>query len=152
MNIILLTTFKKLGITGDIIQVKPGFARNFLFPRNIALPAIPENIKYFENRKKFLEKKISKELLLIKNRVKEVNKIKKITISAKSGNKGKLFGSINARDISRKFHELGIKIKKSEIKLKNGVLRMLGEHKILFQPHKEIFSEIIVSVISKDNK
>ncbi|CAL4324588.1 50S ribosomal protein L9 [Buchnera aphidicola] len=150
MNIILLKDFKNLGVLGDVVKVRAGFARNFLFPKNIALPAISENIKYFQERKKFLEEKKSQELLLIKDRIKEIKKIKNIIISAKSGKKGKLFGSINARDISRKFQELGIKIKKSEIKLKNGVLRSLGEHIVFFQPHKEMSIAIKISIVSQE--
>ena len=152
MNVILLTSFKKLGILGDVVTVKPGFARNFLFPKGIASPATQENIEYFENQKRILEQKKSQKLFLIKKRVEEVRKINKIVIFSKSGNKGKLFGSINARDISRKFSELGIKIKKSEIKFKKGVLRTLGDHFILFQPHKDIYTEIKVSIVSKENK
>ncbi|CAL4324625.1 50S ribosomal protein L9 [Buchnera aphidicola] len=151
MNIILLKKFKNLGVLGDIVQVKPGFARNFLFPQDIALPAIPENIKYFEAQKKFLEEKQRKKLSLIKERIKSVEKIKNIIISAKSGDKGKLFGSINSRDIARKFNELGIKVKKSEIKLKNGVFRSLGDYTILFQPDKKIFTEVKLTIISKRN-
>ncbi|NIH16858.1 MAG: 50S ribosomal protein L9 [Buchnera aphidicola (Periphyllus lyropictus)] len=151
MNVILLVSFKRLGLLGDIVKVKPGYARNFLFPKNIALPAFQENINYFENKKRILEEKISKALILAKLRAKEVKKFKNIVLFSKSGSNGKLFGSINSRDISRKFLELGINIKKSEIKLKNKVLKTVGEHFFIFKPHKEVSVQIKILIKSKEN-
>ncbi|NIG99407.1 MAG: 50S ribosomal protein L9 [Buchnera aphidicola (Periphyllus acericola)] len=149
MKVILLITFKKLGSLGDVIEVKPGYARNFLFPKDIALPAIQENIQYFKNYKRKLQEKLLKEVSIAKLRIKEIKKIKDIVIYSKSGSQGKLFGSINARDISRKLNELGIKVYKSEIKLKNRVIRSVGNHSVLFQPHKNINSEITITVVSE---
>ncbi|WP_343183523.1 50S ribosomal protein L9 [Buchnera aphidicola] len=150
MKVILLISFNKLGNIGDIIQVKPGYARNFLFPKDIAIPAIKKNIEYFENRKKILKEKLLNKLKKAHTRIKLIKKIKKIVIFSKSGSTGKLFGSINSRDISRKLYELGIKVKKSEIKLKNGLIRSLGEYKVLFQPHKDVSTNINVIVSSKE--
>ncbi|CAL4324670.1 50S ribosomal protein L9 [Buchnera aphidicola (Periphyllus testudinaceus)] len=151
MNVILLISFNKLGKLGDMIQVKPGYARNFLFPKEIAIPAIKKNIEYFKNYKKNLKNKLEKKLFISRSRIEEIKKIKNIVIFSKSGKKGKLFGSIGVRDISRKLNELGIKVKKSEIKLKNGLLRSLGEHIVLFQPHKDISTNIKI-IISSENK
>ncbi|CAL4324664.1 50S ribosomal protein L9 [Buchnera aphidicola (Chaitophorus sp. 3695)] len=150
MKVILITSFRNLGEVGELIQVKSGYARNFLFPKEIALPAIKKNIEYFENRKKSLEAKKIKKLKIANFRIQEIKKIKSIKIFAKSGDKGKLFGSINTRDISRKLNKMGIKIHKSELKLKNGGLRSIGEYVVLFQPHKDIYTNIKLIILPKE--
>jgi large subunit ribosomal protein L9 len=150
MKVILITSFRNLGTVGDLIEVKPGYARNFLFPQEIALPAIKKNIKYFENRKKVLEEKKIKKLKIANSRIKEIKKIKSIQIFAKSGDQGKLFGSINTRDISRKLNEMGVKVHKSELKLENGKLRSIGEYSVLFQPHQDVCINIKVIILSQE--
>ncbi|MCW5197451.1 50S ribosomal protein L9 [Buchnera aphidicola] len=149
MKVILITAFRNLGKVGDLIKVKSGYARNFLFPKEIALPAIKKNIEYFESRKKFLEDKKIKKLKIAHSRIKEIKKIKFIKIFAKSGDKGKLFGSINTRDISKKLNEIGFKVHKSELKLENGKLRSIGEYFVLFQPHTDVYINFKLIILPK---
>lgn len=148
MKVILISSFKNLGKIGDLITVKSGYARNFLFPKEIALPAVKKNIEYFENRKKIIEEKKNKRLQIANSRVQEIKKMSSIKIFAKSGDKGKLFGSINIRDISEKLNEIGINVHYSELKLINSRgLRSIGEYSVLFQPHKDVYTYIKLIIL-----
>ncbi|MFI4818968.1 MAG: 50S ribosomal protein L9 [Enterobacterales bacterium] len=148
MNVILIYKIKKLGLIGDQVNVKSGYARNYLFPFKKAVQATNENLKYFSNIKKSIKYKIE---ILKKNNIERLNKInnlKKITIKSKSGLNGKLFGSISAIDIAKKINANGININKNEIKLTHGLLKNIGLHNIKIQISKDIIIDFIVNIIS----
>ncbi|QJC32990.1 50S ribosomal protein L9 [Enterobacteriaceae endosymbiont of Donacia semicuprea] len=148
MKIILLNSIPGLGKKSQIIEVKPGYARNFLIPNNKCISGTKININLL--KQKLLEKK-SQLLSILDNaklRLKKFNCIKKIVIKAKAGKTGKLFGSIGRNDILKKIKEIGFNISKKEIKLPKGSLKHIGNYNIIFQFHKKILIEKIVSIIN----
>ncbi|CAL4326612.1 50S ribosomal protein L9 [Buchnera aphidicola] len=150
MQIILLSKIHKLGDSGSIINVKSGYARNFLIPKGKAILANKENVESFQAQRIKIEKENISKLLIAKSRAEKIQKIRSIIISSKVGKEGKIFGSIGVRNIIKEMTSLGVKINKKEIRLPNGLLRQIGEHKVIFQPHNEVQIEFIVNIISKN--
>jgi len=138
MEIILLSKVHKLGNSGEIVHVKSGYARNFLIPKGQAISANKKNIKSFEMQRIKLEQETVSKLILAKQRAEKIQLIKSITISSKAGKEGKIFGSIGVKHIIKEISLIGIKIHKKELRLPNGVLRKIGLHTVIFQPHKEV--------------
>ncbi|XBC39715.1 MAG: 50S ribosomal protein L9 [Buchnera aphidicola (Chaetogeoica yunlongensis)] len=148
MQIILLKKLENLGKIGDIIYVKPGYARNFLIPYGKAILATKDNIKLAEEKKKELKQDLLNKIIEAKFLCKKIKEIKLITIFAKSSLEGKLFGSVSALDISKKLSELSnMDINKRDIYFKNGVLRNIGRHIILFKPHSDVFVDVEVDIL-----
>lgn len=149
MKIILLDNIKKLGNIGEKVEVKNGYARNFLIPNKKAILATKKNINFFLNKKFEEESKLKKMLDYAKEQAKKLIDLKEITFELKSSNQGKLFGSINSNDISKKIHSKGIKILKSKIQMQKSKLRTIGKHKILIKLHKNLKVNLTVNIISK---
>ncbi|WP_343192139.1 50S ribosomal protein L9 [Buchnera aphidicola] len=150
MKIILLTKVKNLGNLGELVYVHSGYARNFLIPKGQAVLATKVNIDIVESKKIELTKKIANKFKKAQDRAYNIQLLEgKIIISSKSGEEGKLFGSVNARDIADKITSLGVTVNKNEIRLPNGVLRSLGTHIVKFNPHHEVSIDITINVIAE---
>ncbi|CAL4325923.1 50S ribosomal protein L9 [Buchnera aphidicola] len=149
MEVILLLKIKTLGNSGEIINVKSGYARNFLIPTGKAILANKKNIESFQAQRIKLEKENISKLRIAQSRAEKIKEIKSITIPSKVGKEGKIFGSIGIRNIIKEMNLLGIKINKKELRLPNGVLRHVGEHKVSFQPHNDVHESFIVNIIAK---
>lgn len=149
MEVILLFKVNKLGNSGQVVKVKSGYARNYLIPQGKAILANKKNIQSFEAQQvKLQEENISK-LLVAQSRAEKVKQLKSIKIFSKVRKENKIFGSVGVREIIKEMSHIGIKTNKKEIKLPNGVLRHIGEHQIIFQPHSEVCQHFIVHVMSK---
>ncbi|GHB73324.1 50S ribosomal protein L9 [Psychrosphaera saromensis] len=149
MNVILLDKVANLGSLGDSVNVKSGFARNFLFPQGKAVPATKANTEQFEARRAELEKKVAAELAACEARSDKVTGLGEVTIASKAGEEGKLFGSIGTRDIALAITEAGVQVAKSEVKMPEGVIRELGEFDIAIQLHPEVTASIKIVVIAE---
>ncbi|VFP83852.1 50S ribosomal protein L9 [Buchnera aphidicola] len=149
MKVILINSIDKLGQKGQLISVKNGYARNYLIPMKKALLATSENIKIFEQTRIFAEKKESEKINQIMNRINDLKLIGSVVFFMKSSKKNKIFGSIGVKDIINNLLLMGIFVKKHEIKLPQGLLRYLGIHQVIFNPYKNISTEIQVSILSK---
>lgn len=147
MQIILLDKVANLGSLGDQVNVKAGYARNFLIPQGKAVLATKKNIEFFEARRAELEAKLTDVLKAAEEKAAEINALSKVTIASKAGDEGKLFGSIGTRDIADAVKARGISVSKSEVRLPNGVLRTVGEHEVSFQVHSEVFAKVIVEIV-----
>lgn len=149
MEVILLDKVTNLGSLGDQVDVKAGYARNFLVPQGKAIPATKKNIKDFEERRTELQAKQSKVLSNANTRAEEIHALGDVTIVAKVGNEGKLFGSIGRLDIAKAVIAKGIQVEKNEIRLTNNdVLRTVGEHEVNIQLHSEVCVKLIVNIVS----
>ncbi|WWO96238.1 MAG: 50S ribosomal protein L9 [Candidatus Dasytiphilus stammeri] len=147
MKIILLDTVLNLGKTGEQVSVKAGYARNFLFPRRLALPATPQNIDFFYTKQQQLE---TQKIQLLNNALKrsaQITSVGEFKISAKTGPEGKLFGSIGTREIMNSIIMTGILINKNEIKLPEDSLRTSGKHEVLLDFHPNVKTKIVVNII-----
>ncbi|MGV3344775.1 50S ribosomal protein L9 [Enterobacteriaceae bacterium LUAb1] len=149
MQVILLDKVANLGSLGDQVNVKAGYARNFLVPQGKAVPATKKNIEFFEIRRAELEAKLADVLAAANARAETINALGSVTITSKSGDEGKLFGSIGTRDIADAVVAAGIEIHKSEVRLPEGVLRHTGEHEVNFQVHSDVFAKLTVIVVAE---
>ncbi|HIC87367.1 MAG TPA: 50S ribosomal protein L9 [Aquificae bacterium] len=121
MKVILLKNMEHLGEVGKIVNVKPGYARNYLIPKGIALPATEENIRKVKNMLKSLQEKAKRELEKYKKLAEELGKVQ-ITIEHEVAEEGKLYGSVTKADIEKALHKLGFKdIDKGQIKLEKPI-------------------------------
>ncbi|WP_432460112.1 MULTISPECIES: 50S ribosomal protein L9 [unclassified Agarivorans] len=150
MEIILLDKIANLGGLGDQVNVKAGYARNFLIPQGKAVPATKSNVEVFETRRAELEAKLAETLKVAEARAEKLNALEAIVISAKSGEEGKLFGSIGTRDIADAITAAGVEVTKSEVRLSNGVLRNTGEFDIVVQVHGEVSATIALQVVAAE--
>lgn len=142
MNIILLDKVANLGGLGDQVTVKPGYARNFLFPQGKAVPATKSNVEMFEQRRKELEAKLAADLKAAEERAEKINALDTVEIASKAGDEGKLFGSIGTRDIADAVSAAGVEVQKSEILMPHGTIREVGEFEIELQLHADVMAAI----------
>ena len=137
MDIILLERIENLGGIGDRVDVKPGFARNYLIPKGKATVATAANIARFEKIRADLEAKAAAELDAAKARAAKIEgQVVKLTVQA--GPEGRLFGSVGTSDIAEALAPSGADIERSEVRLPDGPLRIVGEHDIEVRIHTDV--------------
>ena len=149
MEVILLQKVANLGNIGDRVKVRSGFGRNFLLPQGKATLATPENVARFEARRAELERLAREHLTSAAERAVALKDFK-LTIPAKAGTEGKLFGSIGTADIAEACTRAGFKIERSEVRLPNGPLRMLGEHTVNLHLHADVDVPLQVSIVPEE--
>lgn len=149
MQVILREKIRRLGNLGESVNVKPGFARNFLVPQGKAMMATKENIARFEAERAELEKKAAAILATAKARAEKINGLA-VVIKTSAGEAGKLFGSIGTRDIAEAMTAKGIEIEKHEIRLPHGAIRLLGEYEIEIHLHGDVDAVIKLSVVPQE--
>ena len=144
MKVILTTTVKKLGKIGDTVIVKPGYARNFLFPNKMALRDNKKNSEYYDKIKDEIKKN---EELKINDANDLIAKLKKIEIIFKkeADEKDQLYGSISKKEILDYLADKNIKVKSDDILIKNPI-KSIGEHKIEINPYVNMSEEINIIV------
>jgi large subunit ribosomal protein L9 len=146
MQVILLERIANLGNLGAVVNVKSGFGRNFLIPQGKAKPATKENIAEVEKRRAELEAQFAALLAAAQARAEKLNGLV-VTIAAKAGDEGKLFGSIGTRDIAEAITAAGVEAEKSEVLLPNGPLRNTGEYDIVVRVHSDVDATVKVAVV-----
>jgi large subunit ribosomal protein L9 len=137
MEIILLQKVDNVGGIGDLVRVKSGYARNYLIPQGKATLATPANKAKFESRRAELEAKAAAELAAAQARAKKLEGLV-IKIEMQAGAEGKLFGSVGTVDIAEEISKRGIEIERSEIRLPDGPLRLVGEHRVDLHLHADV--------------
>lgn len=148
MQVILLDKVGRLGNVGTQVNVKPGFARNFLFPFGKAIPATQANIEQFAVRRAELEAAAAAKLADAQARAAKLAELT-ITIAANAGDEGKLFGSIGTRDISDALTAAGFAAEKSEVRMPEGPIREVGEFEVDLQLHADVMQAVKVIVIAE---
>ena len=149
MDIILLQKVANLGQIGDRVKVKAGYARNFLVPTGKATMATAANIKKFEAQRAELEAKANAELAAAQKRAADLENFK-LEIKAKAGTEGKLFGSIGTADVAEALNKAGFKIERSEVRMPNGPLRMVGEHSVGLHLHADVDVPVAVLIVAEE--
>ena len=145
MQIILTENVDKLGRLGDIVQVKPGYARNYLLPQGIARMATPDNVKEIEARRAELERAEQERRQAAEKRQQALEG-RSVTIRAKVGSEGKLFGSVSAGDIADALSTEGVEVEKREVRLPEGPLRETGEFEIGLHLYSDLDATVTVVV------
>ncbi|AYN95852.1 MULTISPECIES: 50S ribosomal protein L9 [Pseudomonas] len=148
MEVILLEKIANLGNLGDKVNVKGGYARNFLLPQGKATAATADNVAAFEARRAELEKQAADKKASAEARAAKLNELT-VTIAANSGDEGKLFGSIGTRDIAEAVSAAGVELDKSEVRLPNGALRNVGEFDVDVQLHTDVETTVKVVVVAE---
>jgi large subunit ribosomal protein L9 len=129
MEVILLETIENLGDLGSLTTVKAGYARNFLFPQGKAQPATAENLKAFETRRAELEAAAATAIEKAEARLEQLSEMV-LTIPANAGQEGKLFGSVTNIEVTEAINATGVMVERSEIRMPDGPIRMLGEYEV----------------------
>ena len=145
MQVILKQNIRNLGRLGEVVAVKPGYARNFLIPQSKAMQATAANMKVFEARRAELEKHAEAELAQAKARAEKLQGLS-IVIVATAGEGGKLFGSIGTRDVAEQITVLGEHIARGEVRLPQGVIRQIGEYEVVLHLHNDVEVKTKVTV------
>lgn len=146
MQVILLEKVENLGEIGDKVNVKPGFGRNFLLPQGKATVASVENVAIFEAKRAELEAKQANDLAAAQARAKQFESLT-VSIAAKVGVEGKLFGSLGTVDIAEACAAAGVDIQRSEVRLPDGPLRSVGDHDVELHLHSDVNVNIVVNVV-----
>jgi large subunit ribosomal protein L9 len=146
MEVILLERVANLGNLGDVVKVKSGYARNYLVPHKKAMPATENGLQEIEARREELQKIADEKLTQARERAAGVEALN-ITLTAKAGEEGKMYGSIGTRDIAEAVTQAGVPISKSEVRMPNGIIRELGEYEIVVQLHSEVSATLKVGVV-----
>jgi large subunit ribosomal protein L9 len=149
MEVILLQKVANLGNIGDRVKVRSGFGRNFLLPQGKATLATPANIARFEARRAELERLAHEQLTSAADRAAALKDFK-LTIPAKAGTEGKLFGSIGTSDIAEACTRAGFRIERSEVRLSHGPLRSLGEHLVTLHLHADVDVPVPVTIVPEE--
>jgi len=149
MEVILLQKIANLGDIGDRVRVKPGFGRNYLLPGGKATMATPANIAKFEARRAELETRAAVDLTAAKKRAAALEGFK-LSLTAKAGSEGKLFGSISTTDIAEACLAAGHKIERAEVRLPGGPIRTVGEHVITLHLYSDIDIEVPLTVVAEE--
>jgi large subunit ribosomal protein L9 len=150
MKVILRQDFENLGKFGDIVNVRDGYARNFLIPRKIALPATPGNIKMVENEKKQKAFKLERERLSAQQLAEKLSGLE-ITIPMRAGENERLFGSVTAQMIANEITKMGIEIERRKIMLDEPI-KSLGNYEIIIKLHPDVTAKIKVNVVRAEEE
>ncbi|MFY9178656.1 MAG: 50S ribosomal protein L9 [Venatoribacter sp.] len=148
MKIILLEKVANLGALGDSVNVRAGYARNYLLPQGKAVPATKENVEAFEARRADLEAQAAAKLASAEARKAQIEALS-LSVAVKAGDEGKLFGSFGNRDIADLVSANGVELSKSEVRLPNGPLRSVGAFEIDIQLHAEVDATLKLQVVAE---
>lgn len=148
MQVILLERIKNLGSLGDVVKVRNGFGRNYLIPQGKARPATKANIAEVEARRAELEKQAAELVAAAQARAAKLAELT-VTLAARAGEEGKLFGSVGTRDIAEAITAAGVEVEKGEVRLPNGPLRNTGEYEIAVQLQGDVEATVKVTVVGE---
>ncbi|AEB51471.1 50S ribosomal protein L9 [Aeromonas veronii] len=147
MQVILLDKIAKLGGLGDQVSVKSGYARNYLIPQGKAVMATKANIEAFGARRAELEAKLAANKAAAEERAAKLAELATVVIASKSGDEGKLFGSIGTRDVAEAITAAGVAVAKSEVRMGN-VLRNTGDYEVAVQLHADVKATVQIQVVA----
>ena len=148
MEVILREDIDKLGNRGEIVKVAPGFARNFLLPKRLAVPATEANRKIVEQERQAHLRKETK----VKGEAEDLSKLLTgvtVTISQKAGEQDQLFGSVTAKDVADALEAKNFTIDRRKIQLEDPI-KQLGEFKVPVKLHKDVIAEVTVVVVKEE--
>jgi len=149
VEVILLEKIENLGNIGARVKVKSGYGRNYLLPQGKATLATPANIARFETIRVELERKASDTLGVAQARAQQLAGVQ-LNLSAKAGTEGKLFGSIGTIDIAEACTRAGVAVDRSEVRLPDGPIRVLGEHHVELHLHTDVNVPLTVTVLPEE--
>lgn len=145
MKVILTQDVNKIGKKGEVVDVKDGYARNFLLPQDLAVQATPKNLKQLKKQEAAIEKKNAEELAKAQELAKEIESIQ-VEVSLKSGEGGKTFGSISSKEIADVLKSgFDLDVDKKKIQIEEAI-KSIGTHIVTVRLHPEVTCELKVKV------
>jgi len=148
MQVILMDKVANLGNLGDVVKVKPGFARNYLIPQGIAQRATAANQEAFAVRRAELEKAAADKLAAAQAIAARLEGLR-IEIARKAGVDGRLFGSVSPADVVEALQAQGIVVDRSAVRMPNGLLKSIGEEVLQVVPHVDVVAQVTVAVVAE---
>jgi large subunit ribosomal protein L9 len=146
MQVILLEKVLNVGDLGEVVKVKPGFARNFLIPQGKAKRATPENMKLLEEKRAELENVAAEKLRRAQDEAAKLEGVA-VQITQKAGVDGRLFGSVTNVDIVEALQTKGHTVEKAMIRMPAGPLKHVGDYPLTIALHTDVAAQITVSVL-----
>jgi len=144
MKVILKEDVNNLGVMGTVVEVKDGYGRNFLIPRNLAVEANPKNIRHFEHQKKTIEVKVKKVRKSAEDLAEQLSRMT-LSMEARAGEEEKLFGSVTTKDIAEAISEKGVEIDRRKILLDEPI-KHLGSYEVPIKVHQDVIANVKVEV------
>ena len=148
MQVILMEKVGNLGGLGDLVNVKNGYARNFLIPKGKAKRATPVTLKEFEAKRAELERAAAEKLAMAQTYAEKFDGVV-VRIERKAGVDGRLFGSVSNFDVADGMRALGFEVEKSDIRMAAGPLKMIGDAELEVSLHSDVTAKITVSVVAE---
>ena len=144
MQVILKEDVRHLGDVGDLVNVKPGYARNFLFPRGLAVYADPRQLNRIEHERRLIEARVNQMRTLAEA---NAEKMKDLTVEVKkaAGEGDKLFGSVTSMELEGLLNDLGFDIERRQIQMDN--IKTLGETEVAIRLHRDVTVSVKVNVV-----
>lgn len=146
VQVILREDVASLGHAGDLVQVKPGFARNFLIPQGKAIVATEASKRELEHQKRVIAERVRREREVLEAERKKFDGVV-VEITAQAGEEGKLFGSVTAAQIADTLIERGLEVDRRRIELADPI-KALGEHDVVLRLHRDVVATLKVKVIA----
>ena len=146
MEVILLERIAGLGGLGDRVDVKPGYARNYLVPQGKALSATERNVARFEERRAELERQAADEVVRAQRRSADLAALD-LVITRRAGGEGRLFGSVGIIDIAEAATEAGVEVRRNEVRMPDGPIRQTGRYEVSIRVHPDVEAAVRVAVV-----
>ncbi len=146
MKVILLEDVKSVGKKGELVNTSDGYAKNFLFPKKLAVEATKSNLNEFELKQKAEAKRKKEELEQAQKMAKELED-KIVTVKVKTGENGKLFGSVTNKEVAEEIvKQTGLKIDKKKVSIGDPI-KMVGERTAVIKLHPKVAAEITIKIV-----
>jgi len=145
MKVILLSDLRQAGKRGEVVSVKPGFARNYLLPKKLATPATPGNLKWFEEQRSKIDARHAAERNAAAEIAAELASIK-LEVAKRAGENETLYGSVTSAEIEEALAARGVTVDRRSIDLGGGI-KTLGEHVVRIDLHSEVIAEVELTVV-----
>lgn len=149
MKVILLNDLRHTGRRGEEVDVKPGFARNYLIPKGLALEATDANRNWFETQRKVIDEQIAKEREAAEELAAELSGLQLEIEKRAAGETETLYGSVTATDVANALEEKGFEIDKRRIDLGGGI-KTIGDHVVTLYLHSEVSVDVAVTVVAEE--
>ena len=144
VKLILTEDVPSLGEAGDVVNVKPGFARNFLLPQGKAVPATDAKVKEIEHHKRVIAERVSRERKQLEGERERLERVE-LEIAANAGEEGKLFGSVTSAQVAELLEARGFSIDRRKIQLDEPV-KELGDHVVAVRLHRDVVARVRIKV------
>ena len=148
IEVILTTDVPKLGEAGNVVRVRPGYARNYLLPQGKALLATRARVSELDHKRRMIEEKVRKDVGAHEAVARRLGETQ-LEFTRKAGEEGKLFGSVTSGDIVERLAQQGVEVDRRKIVLEHSI-KEIGDHAVEIRLHREVRAQIQVKVVAEE--